>query len=579
MHGGDWLPPADTDHPDLTAALAATGGTGGTGDASLGVWLCGGGGPRARLAVARSLQPAAHSVARLAGCRSVADALLCVGEAIGAPVRGSAVSIGAHLRQRGPTWMILDDADRVPDPRAILSHLQALAPETRWLCLAAQPPTPDIAAETCHVLPGEAISGEAAWAALPSSVAGLLLLLPAGLPLGLSLGALSHPIPPGRVALCSDVAGRLRGEASPLGQRWQASQEAERLKGLLGRALALAEGGPLHADLRVADLLALRWLGEVSADPDTAARASAAAARLLTAWGQLDGARKLLETSLRRDAQASPAARARLHWAEADTLLASGDEGAASQRHDEAEALLRDRRDAALLATLTRRRADALAVRGHARPAARAYQRAGALSRQQQDAAGLAASLRGLADLALGQGEQLAPAALYDQLGAQGGTSAAEAASQAIGRAGLAIGQGALGQAVSLLADADDPEEPLLIWANRARRRADLALRQGRPSEASQQAQRAIAAYARVGERVSVGHTTRLLGDAAAVDGRLYDAARHYQQAIALQIEVGDLHGLEKTLSHAAILEESAQDAGYGDRLRSFLRSLRRQDP
>ena len=80
---------------------------------------------------------------------------------------------------------------------------------------------------------------------------------------------------------------------------------------------------------------------------------------------------------------------------------------------------------------------------------------------------------------------------------------------------------------------------------------------------------------ARAGERCAIGHCTRLLGDIAAAEGRLSVASTHYQRAIALQVEVGDLVGLRRTLTHAEALESSVATSERTERLRGFLKTLK----
>ena len=553
----DWLPAPPEDTTEAVDHLLAV-----LQDEPL-AWLVGGD-SISRLGVAGAVAArwGETVLARLAGGRSANDALLLIGEALGAPVPGSAVSVGAHLRQRGRLLVLIDDAD-VPNARGALDQLEALALDIRWLCLASV--LPDEAAAPQVTLPRGAPLTLPAQLDEPASV---LTMLPAGLPAVVTVPeALTHPTPPGRIALRRSVARVMRERS-----RLEPNRAAEAMLPTFAHVLALAEGGPLQPGIRAADLLAVRWMGEVLSDSAEAARATAAAGRLLTIWGQPGAARTLLSGGLRRDPRAAPATRARLLWAEADALLASGTLTGARLRYAEAERLLGESRSLELLGVMARRRADALASRGQVSDAARLYQQARTLARQLRDDDSNAVALRATADLAVGRNELLTAEALYDQAEATRAPPI-ESANRRIGRAGLAMAQGALERAGAMLMVEPAVDLPVL-QANLSRRRADLALRRRRYGEARQLAASALADYARAGERVAMGRTTRLLGDVDAASGRLADAASHYMRAVPLQIEVGDLEGLRRTLGHAIALEQSADDPGFGGVLKDFLKDL-----
>lgn len=498
--------------------------------------------------------------ARLAGCRSSADGLLLIGQAAGVPVPGSAVAVGAHLRRHPKTLIILDDAD-IPGCRALIEQLNGMVGGLGWVCCTERPVIEGIA----EVLPEAPLPD---LDDLPER-AGALALLPAGLPGDAPVSAaLLHPVRPGRQALRWDAALALRRGTEP-------TRVAERLLPLFEHILPLAVGASLQSEVIVEDLLAIRWLGEVLADPDDAARAAAAAGRLLTIWGQLGAARTVLESGLRRNTRATPSARATLRWAEAEALLASGAWASATARYKDAAALLRSARDVELLAIMTRRWADALAARGLIEDASQGYREAQALYRQRSNAVGVAATIRGTADLAVSAGELMSAQTLYDQAAAIA-APAVEVANRRIGQASLAMARGALGRAAAMLLKAEDGDLDLpALKANLSRRHADLALRRGEHQQAREHTAAAIRSYARAGERCAIGHCTRLLGDIAAAEGRLSVASTHYQRAIALQVEVGDLVGLRRTLTHAEALESSVMSPERAARLRGFLCALK----
>ncbi|MCK6507594.1 hypothetical protein L6R53_30220, partial [Myxococcota bacterium] len=307
---------------------------------------------------------------------------------------------------------------------------------------------------------------------------------------------------------------------------------------------------------------------------DAACRASAAAARQLSALGQPGAGFEVLDGARRRDGQARPEARALVAWAEADLRHAWGQQAQAEACWREAADLLERARDLVLLGTLLRRRADALAARGDGRRAAEGYRQARGLLARLEDPAGVAATVRGAADLAVCQGEVLSAGMLYDEAD----TTAAglvEATSRALGRAGLALAQGDLGRARQLLAAVEDDAGDLpLLDANRRRRLAELALREGQHAAARAHADEAARRYARLGEGAAWGHTVRLQGDVEAAAGDPVAAMACWQRAAHLQLRVGDLVGLRRTLAHAAALEQEAGDPAAAAELRELAAAL-----
>ena len=144
-----------------------------------------------------------------------------------------------------------------------------------------------------------------------------------------------------------------------------------------------------------------------------------------------------------------------------------------------------------------------------------------------------------------------------------------------LGQCAIAINRGEHHRALNLIQAAvrSAPHVGMLV-ANGSRRKADLALREGRYKEATQHARAAQVAYARVGAAVASTRCIRLLGDIAAMGGRLKEAADHYARAVVEQVQTGDRKGLRTSLNHAATLEEFSGDMELASELRRMLNKL-----
>lgn len=564
-----------TSPPWLQASLAAPRSAPESGLATLarpgGIVGIAGGAGSGKTALAASLARASGTTivaVRVAGCRTTEDARLAVGLAIGALPPGDPSEVASALRRLGSPIVVLDEVD---DQRVagVIEELGALAPEVRWLATGERDLWPAqtlrLAAPTAKG-PSieEALRGagfDPPWSCLDQLSAEAQAL--ACLPAGLKTDAIDVPkvlrvrLGPGRTALRRAAIAAMPAELLP-----EPSRAAARLAPLLESALGLAIGAPLPDDLGLPDLLALRWLGEVLRDPDDAPRATAAAARLLMAWGLAGEARRLAQAALRRETQASHQARALLCWAEADAAHAQGRIQEASEGYAAARKVAKEVEDIDLMGVMARQQALRLGERGAVEASAQAWREARLLARGAGDMAAVATTLRGAADLAVARGEVLSAETLYDQDDATP-AERLELANRRLGEAGLALGRGELARASRLIEAASTEELDVpVLRAVALRRRAELALRRGQHADARRLARDAAVAFGRAGEAVARGHSLRLVGDAAAAQGALVAAAEAYAEAMALQVRIDDRHGLSRTLAHARAL---ADDAGLDE--------------
>ena len=182
------------------------------------------------------------------------------------------------------------------------------------------------------------------------------------------------------------------------------------------------------------------------------------------------------------------------------------------------------------------------------------------------DMPGIASTLRCAADLAVANGELLSAETLYDQA-AGTDTPAQESIARRIGVAGLSLSRGQNKRARRLLEEQANDHPSTLLSANRNRRQADLALREGKPEQAASFARRSLLAYARGGAHASIGHTQRLMGDISVSKGDISLAWNHYWQAVETHLHVQDYVGLVRTVDRICLVEQAAGKQEHSDRL------------
>lgn len=523
-------------------------------------------------AAARSDRPVTR--VDLGSCESSEDALRALGQALAITPLGDEAAIVAALR--GPPRLLV--ADGVESDEALDRVLRVTAPNPQLRVLATAETSTLGRALVVPPLPGAVVAALAGGAddvaalegnpflarlvgatgrplaeALAHVAVGLgpLCAFPTGLPVapppGLPDGVL-RPDPRGWTVPARAVLDRV---GRPI------DHDAGRAALAALGPLPLAEGATLEGAPDPREILLLRQLARTLPDILDAARCAAACARLLAAAGQVDAARAHLRAL--RPRVAGHLGAAWVDWADGDALLVAGDLDGALD-HLEAAARALGAAQPAMAARLARRTGDRLVERGLWRSAERWYADARERSAALGDRDGVRRALRGTASLALGGGERLGALALLDQARSD---APGEQANERLARATLALGDRRPGDAAAELhALAPAAERSTVLRANLVRRRADLLLRQGQLEAAAVAAREAAALYATVGHRCAQGAAVRLLGDLLAGLGRLPEAADAYLRALAVQVRAQDLHGLARTLAHAAELAEHRGRAG-----------------
>lgn len=544
----DWLPIHNTP-PDVETAVAQARQSIRMGDDT--IFLTGDGALRVAGAVAARL-PGTIRCLRLAGAETLNDARLLLGWALGLGQPGEPGAASAALAAHRDPLIIVDARGAPPDLCDHLrAHVSAGAVDTRWMIIVegGLAPTNSIGARLSAKDSATPMTNM-----LPRAAHALGWLL-AGIP-GSAKAAHSAQVPGlQRQAIWPHDAEALRN-----GSQYSVSQIADALGAEFDRHLQIALGSPVPPDCQPADYLALRWIGHHATQPTLCAMAIAAAARLAQSWGLTQDAQSLLDTALPRTATTQGSCRAVLLWAQADRAMAQGDGETGQRFFEDATAALREERNLALLALVTRRWAERLYARGQTNAAALHLRNARTLYRQLGQPNGVAATLRGAADVAIISGETLSAEALFEQAEIST-TSPVERINLLLSQATLSIARGDHAQATALLNQADSGAgDVTLLRANLHRRRADLTLRDGDHDTALEHARRALRLYTREGETASAGRAMRLIADIHGARGALRDAGEWYQRAIQAQVLNGDKDGLRRSLTHAAALEAVVGD-------------------
>jgi hypothetical protein len=475
----------------------------------------------------------------LAGCQTVADAVWVIGSALRASVPGSTTSVASALASVDAENLVLNARHASTElVVALHSSISLLVPRKVWWAavreaiplsnhVACPEPWPEMPEE----FPFEADA--AAW--LPSSQRRTV-----------QLDTALQEIDSEKPSLRADLAAHLRDQPiRSVGAIADAALSDH--QDLFGIAV-----GDLPSAITPSDLFGLRLIAEAATDSNVACLAAAAAARIRGQVGQPTEALARIDQGMSRTTMADPVHRALLVWAEAIVQLGIGDTTTASIRFKAATQQVHGQRDLNLLATMHRQWGDRLSARGLTSEAAAHLRTARGLYRRQGNPEGIAASLRGAADLAVSVGETLSAEALYDQA-EMNTTTDTETANRLLGRASLAIAMGdwdAVSQRLSRVRRMG-LEHPGLL-ANLKRREADKAFRTGDLVSGAHCAQAAHALYCQAGSPEAAARCTRLMADAAALQGDLDPARVLYREAALSQIRTGDWLGLQRSIRHIA---------------------------
>ena len=510
---------------------------------------------------------ASHTVwIDLDGARTVADAILLTGHAIGLACPGRASSVAAALATMPIKHLVWDGRNVSPDVihathsalMALTQGLQSWASADMAVDFAASVSTPGESTPPVDHLPADL--DVLAWLSPNQRI--------------------QIPIPD-ELQRPDSVPGRLRIdvlENLKKHPRRSIGSIADQVIHHHQHLFAIAVGASI-SDVTPEDLFGLRLIAEYASDENVACLAAAAASALRVRFGQPADALERIDQGLRRTSFADPAHRSLLVWAESRVQLSMGDISTAEARFVDATSLAHAARDLGLLATMHRRWADALSAQGEHERAAAHYRSARSLYRQRASPEGVSAALRGSADQAIALGETLSAEALYDQAELQT-TTDIEQANRLIGWAGLAIAQADWSRARTFLerANRTAPNNPL-IQANCLRRKADLSLRSGDPITAIELAKDALQLFAEWGFNGASARCRRLCGDAEAIQGAHKNAMLHYRQAMQEHLQGGDKRGAERTAKHIVSLLRSQKQDESAQRIEAIMHELQGATP
>lgn len=523
------------------------------------VWLRGapGAGTSTALGLVGRALVAGGTFARVVGLRAhpelrVPDALRALAVEVGA---FPADRVGAHFLATR-TVVVVDDADLAA---STVEELRAALPAAAWV-LGGRPPGTglDVPPLGVAAAPADEPPGMELYGGVPMGVAGapVAAWAPWLVPL------------PGRLVLRRSVAERLGGglRAEALGAT---------LRDDLERVHQIVCGVALdhHPD----DLVWLRACAERVNDPDLAALAAAATARMLLTWNALDEAAAAITQGRMRFGVGGTAA-ALLSWLEGDLWTARGALDEADRSHQRA---LEWFVGAGLLEA-------AGALAGHAaedrvrRGFIGRARRWTALARESSSITGQVGAwsdtLRVAAEAAAASGEIVGAATLLDEAEAMARrrpAGAPAAVSIALSRAGLELARGATAAAEELLAAvATDARTGPAASASIAWRRAELDLRRNRRDQAAAEILAARAGYAKAASLRGLRLVERLEGDRRALGGDLDGAVTSWLAGLRLAIADRDLDGARRLLRRLLAVERHTGAQARVDELRDRLSAV-----
>lgn len=509
----------------------------------------------------------------------VHDLLRAVGLALGVWPPSDAASVTEAL-QDGPVIVLIDDADLAVaslgplldlPARFVLTSRRALAGTSVPVAALGDVDLarilPDgVAVEPFAGLPAAARLGRAvanrpfaAVDALPPG-AEVEIAIPCGVPEGRGIAipeAFRVPLP-GRI-----VARRCVREALALPVEPSSESLSAVMRGRREDARALAAG--LRSGIDVDDLLFYSMSAKRVADPDLAAYAAAAAARLHVRLGEPDRAAAIVGKALRERPPGDRIAHGLLHWLAGDAALSVGDAEAAHESHKAAVRSLQEggwRRGVSLLA---RSAAARWAAARNASRTRRWLAEARDATVLRDEPAAWAEGLRIAADLAAVAGEVVSAGTLYDEALAAVDRGAASPACAVVrahvlcGQAAIETSRGDTGSAEELLTAAERVSQPEAeVRAVISFRRSELAARRGRLDDAERLAHHARTAFIAIGDASGVRAVATLLGDLHALAGRGPQALRAWRAAL------DHAHRARDTFAARRLLTRMAQGTTIG---------------
>ena len=519
----------------------------------------------------------------------VPDLLRAVGIELGVWPPSDPVAVAVAL-QNSAIIILIDDADLAVaalgpvldlPARFVLTSRRALAGTSVPVAALGDVDLqrllpPDTAPEAYAGLPaaarlGRAVAGRpfAAVDALPPG-AEVEIAIPCGVPEGRGI-AIAEPfrVPiPGRI-----VARRCVREALALPVEPSSESLSAVMRGRREDARTLAAG--LRSGIDVEDLLFYSMSGKRVADPDLAAYAAAAAARLHLRLGEPDRAATVVGKALKERPPGDRIAHGLLHWLAGDAALEVGDGDGAHESHKLAIRSLQEggwRRGVSLLA---RSAAARWAATRNASRTRRWLAEARDATVLRDEPAAWAEGLRIAGDLAAVAGEVVSAGTLYDEAMAavdRGSASPACAVVRAhvlCGQAAIETSRGDTGSAEELLTAAERVSQlDTDVRAVISFRRAELAARRGRPEDAERHAKDARAAFIAIGDGSGVRAVATLLGDLSALAGRGAEAMRTWQSALDQARRAKDTFAARRLL--ARIAKAAALNAPRDDLTRAL---------
>jgi tetratricopeptide (TPR) repeat protein len=517
---------------------------------------------------------------RADACSRPDDLRRAMGVALGAFPAADPDALDAVVTSR--VTVLVDDADLAA---AAVSELVARWPAARWV-LTARGPLPGAAAVEVPPLSDAAMRALLPAEADPAPYLGrpLLALLP-GQPVPGRPFAAVDQLPPGEELWAELPMGRPSNGAMPgpwhlpmhdrivfrrsvreaLGLPDEPSSQAlaaairDRLPDAHRVAADTAGGAPLD------DLVLYRTAATRVADPDLAALAASAAARILLRHLEPDPALALVRRVAAERLPSGANAVGLLRWLEADALLELGDdEEAAGLYRSAADALVRGGQKR-VVSALARRYADRLAARGEAERASRWLGEARRSTPALEDPVAWADTLRISGDLAASAGELVGASALYDEalqaLARVDGAQRTRAAVR-LGQASLEIARGQHDLANQLLDDAGRSDDPLLR-ASVAWRRAELAAHRGRPDAALPWLEEARQGFERAGSVRGLALERRLRGDVHALSGQREEAVATWRAALRWASRDRDLASARRILRRILVVEREGTPGSH----------------